>query len=158
MIQRSMQPSCRIHRCTLFSQPTSSEIGSATIAPEPLNSCGNSTLVCCGTAATTITSFTITTSTTLVLLRILHPRTSSPPTLLLAPNLQRSLGCHVVDEIQAAREDARVQQVRGQREQGGGLQKEIRIDHPSISIGLQRELELEPELRLGLESGLGLQI
>ena len=50
MIQRSMQPSCRIHRCTLFSQPTSSEIGSATIAPEPLNSCGNSTLVCCGTA------------------------------------------------------------------------------------------------------------
>ena len=40
MIQRSMQPSCRIHRCTLFSQPTSSEIGSATIAPEPLNSCG----------------------------------------------------------------------------------------------------------------------
>ena len=151
MIQRSMQPSCRIHRCTLFSQPTSSEIGSATIAPEPLNSCGNSTLVCCGTAATTITSSTITTSTTLV-------RTSSPPTLLLAPNLQRSLGCHVVDEIQAAREDARVQQVRGQREQGGGLQKEIRIDNPSISIGLQRELELEPELRLGLESGLGLQI
>ena len=40
MIQRSMQPSCRIHRCTLFSQPTSSEIGSATIAPEPLISCG----------------------------------------------------------------------------------------------------------------------
>ena len=146
MIQRSMQPSCRIHRCTLFSQPTSSEIGSATIAPEPLNSCGKQ----CA-AATTITSSTITTSTTLV-------RTSSPPTLLLAPNLQRSLGCHVVDEIQAAREDARVQQVRGQREQGGGLQKQIRIDHPTISIGLQRELELEPELRLGLESGLGLQI
>ena len=39
MIQRSMHPSCKIHRCTLFSHPTSSEIGSATIAPEPLNSC-----------------------------------------------------------------------------------------------------------------------
>ena len=104
-------------------------------------------------AATTITYSTATTSTTLVL-----QGTSSPPTLLLAPNLQRSLGCHVVDEIQAAREDTRVQQVRGQREQGGGLQKEIEVDHLSISIGLQRELELEPELRLGLESGLGLQI
>ena len=39
MSQRIMHPSCKIHRCTLFSHPTSSEIGSATIAPEPLNSC-----------------------------------------------------------------------------------------------------------------------
>ena len=124
----------------------------STVGRRFLDRCGDSSGV--ETSAATITYSTATTSTTLVL-----QGTSSPPTLLrTAPNLQRSLGCHVVDEIQAAREDTRVQQVRGQREQGGGLQKEIEVDHLSISIGLQRELELEPELRLGLESGLGLQI